>query len=127
MKNQEKNNNFPGIKQETKPTFVTTQYIGPLPPPAALEGYKNIDPRFPEIILTDFEKNGEHARSQERKALEAQIEDVKRGQYMGFFVSMSLLAIVFFSLWLGNLTFAGVAGLAYLATMVKSFTNRKSK
>ena len=127
MKNQKRNHNVPAKKQEVQPAIVTTQYFGPLPSPSTLEGYKAIDPQFPEVILSDFEKNGEHSRRQEQKALEAQIEDIKRGQYMGFFISISLLAIVFFSLWLGNLTFAGAAGLAYFATIAKSFITPKNK
>lgn len=65
---------------------VTNQYIGPLPSPEDMQGFGNIDTSFPERIMQEFEKNSEHTRQQEQIALQAQITETRRGQYMAFFV-----------------------------------------
>lgn len=46
---------------------------------------------------------------------------MKRGQYMAFIIAMGLLFIVATSLYLGNITFAGVSGLAFIAYVLKGF------
>lgn len=56
----------------------TVEYSSPIPLPKILKGYKEVDPTFPERIMKEFEKNSEHARQQEQKALEAQIKESNR-------------------------------------------------
>lgn len=75
-------------KQETKPqkrlessleadgeelfvASVTMEHKGPLPHPSILRGYQQIDPTYPDRILTEFEKNSDYVRRCEEKALDA--------------------------------------------------------
>ncbi|MCR5559370.1 MAG: DUF2335 domain-containing protein [Schwartzia sp.] len=74
---------------------VTNQYVGPLPPPAIMRGFGDIDSSFPERIMSEFEQNSEHTRAQEVKALQAQIEETKRGQYMAISIIGAGLAGTF--------------------------------
>lgn len=108
------------IKQDAH-CIQAGMYQGPIPPPAIMEGYKNLDPSFPERIMQEFEKNSEHIRTMQETAQNADIENDKRGQYMAFFLTLLLLAIITFSLYLGNMTFAGIGGMVFIAWIIKSF------
>ena len=103
----------------------TVEYSSPIPLPKILKGYKEVDPTFPERIMADFEKNSEHARNQERKALDAQIQEAKRGQYMAFFLSVALFCLILFSLYIGNDISAFISGLAFVGMLIKSFLPKK--
>ena len=101
------------------------EYSSPIPLPEILKGYKEVDSTFPERIMAEFEKNSEHARKQEQKALDAQIQEAKRGQYMAFSLSIALFCVILFSLYIGNDTSAFVSGLAFVGMMVRSFLQKK--
>lgn len=97
---------------------IQFQYESPLPPASEMQRYQNINPNIPEIIMKEFESNSAHVRKQEERVLEASIADNKRGQYLAFGISLAILAVVGLSLSLGNTTFAGVSGLAFIAYMI---------
>lgn len=103
----------------------TVEYSSPIPLPKILKGYKEVDPTFPERIMAEFKKNSEHARQQEQKALDAQIQESKRGQYMAFFLAFALLGLILFSLYIGNDVSAFISGLAFIGMMIKSFLPKK--
>nr|DAO89572.1 MAG TPA: putative membrane protein [Caudoviricetes sp.] len=104
---------------------IELNYSGPLPHPAIMEGYKNIDPSMPERIMQQFEYDAEHVREQEKAALIAEIADTRRSQWMAFAIAMFMMIIVLASLLLGNMTFAGISGLAFIAYIVMSFLRNK--
>jgi len=99
---------------------IQFQYESPLPPASEMQRYQNINPNIPEIIMKEFESNSAHVRKQEEKALDASISDNKRGQYLAFGIAIAILGVVCLSLLLGNTTFAGVSGLAFIAYMIIS-------
>lgn len=105
---------------------VATKYAGPIPPPSLLRGYKDIDESLPDRIFTEFEKNSAHIREQERMALEASIKEKSHGQWMAFVVSMTLLAIMMYSLYTENYVFAGSSGVMYVGFIVVSFLSSKN-
>ena len=51
-----------------------------------MQGFGDINSSFPERIMLEFEKNSEHTRGQEVKALRAQMRETERGQYMAMIV-----------------------------------------
>ena len=104
---------------------IELQYSGPLPHPEIMQRYKNIDPSMPERIMKQFEYDAEHVREQEKAALEAEIADTRRSQWMAFAIAAFLLAIVLAALLLGNMTFAGISGLAFFAYIAISFLQSK--
>ena len=80
-------------------TSAQIQFSSPLPPPQVLQGYGNIDETYPERIFKDFETNSAHVREQEKIALQAQIADAKRGQWMSFLlILIGISATVFMTL-----------------------------
>lgn len=106
---------------------VTNQYIGPLPPPAIMQGFGDVDPSFPERIMTEFEKNSEHAREQEVKALQAQIQETKRGQYMAMAVIIIGLAGTFALAYLDKNVASVITGVCTAMLIFKSvFTTKNS-
>lgn len=97
---------------------------GPIPAPEILRGYDDVYPGAAKIILDDFQKNSEHIRNKEKKQILGEIERDKRGQWMAFIVLMGTLLTVLVSLYLGNVTFAGASGLAFLGMAASSFMRR---
>lgn len=102
-------------------------YQGPIPAPSIMDAYAKVDPSFPERIMRDFEKNSEHIRKSAELELQASVEERKRGQWMAFWLSALLLGIVGFSLWLGNTTFAGISGVAFIGLLIRSFIASKGQ
>lgn len=100
-------------------------YKGPLPPAAILQGYKEINPAYADMIMQDFVKNSEHYRNAEMADLEAQIKESRMGQWMAFLLSLALLGIVALSVWLGNITFAGLSGVAFIVLLLAGFLKKK--
>ena len=101
------------------------EYFSPIPLPQILKGYKEVDPTFPERIMVEFEKNSAHVRNQEQKALDAQIQEAKRGQYMAFFISVALFFVILLSLYTGNDAPAFVSGLIFIGMIIRSFLTKK--
>lgn len=75
--------------------------------------------------MQQFEYDAEHVREQEKAALIAEIADTRRSQWMAFAIAMFMMIIVLASLLLGNMTFAGISGLAFIAYIVMSFLRNK--
>lgn len=106
-------------------SVAAVTYKGPLPPPAILQGYKDINPAYADMIMQDFVKNSEHYRNAEMADLEAQIKESRMGQRMAFLLSLALLGIVALSVWLGNITFAGLSGGTFIVLLLVGFLKRK--
>ncbi|MBM6834080.1 DUF2335 domain-containing protein [Megamonas hypermegale] len=122
------NSNHTQVELQQKNTELHAGiYQGPLPLPSIMEGYKNIDPSFPERIMKEFEKNSEHYRKGEEQAQKYAIERDIRGQWMAFILTLCLMAIIFFALYLGNMTFAGVGGLVFIVWIIRTFNVRVGK
>ncbi len=106
---------------------VSQKFESPIPAPHILEGYEAIYPGAAKIIIDDFKANSKYVREANQKAVEAQIAKEKRGQYMAYSILIGILCIVGISLILGNITFAGVSGLAFLALAAKNSFDENSK
>ncbi len=100
---------------------ASEHYSAPIPHPAIMKGYAEVDASFPDRIISEFEKNSEHFRNQEKTGLDAKVDEVRRAQWMAFCISIIILGIVIISLYLGNTIFAGASGLTFLAFIVNSF------
>jgi uncharacterized membrane protein len=69
---------------------VSEQFSGPMPHPKHLAAYDQILPGAAERILGMAEKNLKHNIDSNAKILDAEIDDTKRGMYLGF-VALALL------------------------------------
>lgn len=100
---------------------VTQITSGPIPAPEILRGYDNIYPGAAQIIIGDFQENSKHIRLMQKNSLTAEIQKDKRGQWMAFVILVFILVVVIYSLHLGNVTFAGIAGLTFIGLAAQSF------
>ena len=108
-------------------SVAAVTYKGPLPPPAIWQGYKEINPAYADMIMQDFVKNSEHYRNAEMAELEAQIKESRMGQRMAFLLSLALLCIVALSVWLGNITFAGLSGGTFIVLLLVGFLKKNQQ
>ena len=79
------------------------------------------------MIMQDFVKNSEHYRNAEMAELEAQIKESRMGQRMAFLLSLALLCIVALSVWLGNITFAGLSGGTFIVLLLVGFLKKNQQ
>lgn len=77
--------------------------------------------------MQDFVKNSEHYRNAEMVELEAQIKESRMGQRMAFLLSLALLCIVALSVWLGNITFAGLSGGTFIVLLLVGFLKKNQQ
>lgn len=70
---------------------VEKSYSGPLPPAEDFAMYEKTVPGAGDRILKMAENQSLHRQSIENKAIDAQIADVKRGQILGFIISIIVL------------------------------------
>jgi len=67
-------------------------YVGPIPPPGVLKGYKDIDPTLVDDIMRRWGAEQDHRHMQERKLLEAQVRLASSGQRVAGLLGMSAIA-----------------------------------
>jgi len=69
----------PSARQFVAASFSQVEFTaGPIPPPELLRGYEQICPGGAERIIRMAETEGAHRRHMEEKALDAQIESMRR-------------------------------------------------
>lgn len=64
------------------------QWSGPLPPPAALEAFDRIVPNGAERVFQMAEMEQQHRISLEKTGQAASISEARRGQILGFTISI---------------------------------------
>lgn len=96
-------------------------YSGPIPHPKILQGYNDVQPDFPERIVSMAEKEQDHRLECEKLMVEGTISETKRGQWFAFAIAFLFLAG---SIWLGlegHDWLAGVLGGSTLGVLVTVF------
>lgn len=80
---------------EGKNPIVSTQFSGPLPPPAILAGYDDICPGAAERLIKMVEEEGHHRRKLEETMVRSDVQtarsasiDFRIGQILAFFVTL---------------------------------------
>ncbi len=58
-------------------------YSGPLPDPQTLADYKEVDPRFPDAILSAFQQQSSHRQEMERRYMTGSERRANLGQWLG--------------------------------------------
>ncbi|MCC8375777.1 DUF2335 domain-containing protein [Photorhabdus bodei] len=84
-----------------------SHFQGPLPPPSMFREYENILPGTAERLLSLSEKEQAFRHDTKSKAIQGVINKDKRGQWMGFTISVMILVIATIFAALGNTWFAG--------------------
>jgi len=114
---------------------VASRYSGPIPPPLIFEGYKNVDPSFPERIMSDYEKRSEHARTMDLKAVDIEKQaisddklNVRLGMFAAFLIAFSFLGVGAYAAMHGKEQFGTTVVSVTLVSIVGSFLyDRKTK
>ena len=116
-------------KTELVAAQITQEYISPLPSAREMEGYRMVDPSFPDRIMKDFEANSETIRELQRKGQQAEISRDKLGQFIFFVIGLLTIAVIVYAIYakaewvVAGGTITTVSAMAYKAAMF--YTNRK--
>ncbi|MBP2168014.1 putative membrane protein [Erwinia toletana] len=84
-----------------------TAFKGPLPPPAMLKAYKDIDPDAVKWIMERSEREQLHRHKVTENSVDGNIGKGRRGQWMAFSITLLILAIATIFAWKGQVVFAG--------------------
>lgn len=77
-------------------------YHGPPPHPRIIRGYEAVAPGSAEKIINTFQEQVTHRMDMEHKTVEAEIQSERRGQWMGFTLTMAFIVISAFLLMMGK-------------------------
>ncbi len=83
-------------------------WYGPLPPPAALNEYKDVVADGAERIVSMVEQQTIHRMKMEEMIVESDLRLAQRGQWIGLAVVLAVLAIAGYMAYLGATTAAAV-------------------
>jgi uncharacterized membrane protein len=108
--------------------LTSQQWSGPLPHPAALEQFNQIIPNGAERIIRLVEQEQAHRLQYEQDSLKASVRDTKRGQWMGWSISIAAVAGCIATVYIGAHPTVSVALVSVpIATIVIAIINSKSR
>lgn len=115
---------IPQITRQITQLVVSEQFSGPLPHPKHLREYEAALPGAAERILTMAERNLDSVIKSNANILAAEIEDRKRGMYLGAALFALLIVCGFASIFLTDSEivpglFLGAAAIGGVATFIK--------
>ncbi|MFO1433726.1 MAG: DUF2335 domain-containing protein [Candidatus Competibacteraceae bacterium] len=87
---------------------ITNFYRGPVPPPAMLKEYHEIQADFPERLLRLTEEEARHRREMEKAVVQGEHKRISRAQWFAFISSLSAFGVASAALWLGNPAVAAI-------------------
>lgn len=124
--------------EEKRVITTATKFSGPLPHPEIMRQYNEIHPDFADRIIAGWENETNHRHKLEEQAIASEIKteqaisgDVKRGQWLAFFLSIGFLCVGGFLTYndkqiagviFGSSGFLGIV-VAFLNTAFKSRDN----
>ena len=123
------------IPEEIRPAliqhllFYREQYSGPIAHPRIVAGYEKYQSGSADRILTLAEEQQRHRFELESLGLEAAIQRDRRGTYLGFMLSMAIIAMGIYAIAVG-VALAGVAvvgGTAATVAGVYVYSHRSSR
>lgn len=101
-------------------------FSGPIPPPEALAQYDQIVPGSADRIIQMAENETKHRHSLENTALNATVNETRRGQRYGMAIGIVVLITSIIALFLGYETAASVLGGGTLVSLVSVFVYGRS-
>jgi uncharacterized membrane protein len=102
-------------------TSVKTIFQGPVPPPELIAAYDAIVPGVARQIFDMAKSQADHRQSLEKKVIDSDIINSKRGSYFAFMLGIIGFAIAAFALYLGHPTAAVAICGAPLVSLVGVF------
>lgn len=115
---------LPAVAARLTKIAISEQFSGPMPHPKHLREYEEILPGAAERILSMTEKNLQHNMDADSRALEAEIEDSKRGMQYGAGLFGLLIVLGFASLFVTDSAvvpgiFLSVAAIGGITAFIK--------
>lgn len=112
------------LPQHQQQQVLRAEWSGPLPPPAALEKFNQIIPGGADRILAMAEKEQTHRIEYEKTGLSATVNESKRGQWLGAFISLVAVVGSVYSAhigahWAVSLALVGVPVLGLVRAIIK--------
>lgn len=115
-------------QQERKALKIQqTSFSGPLPPPEILAGYDKVVNGAAERIIRMAEKEMEHRHKNEDITEKNLIRTTYISIFFAFLSVLILCGIVFYALYKGYATVAGVIATGAIATVAGVFISHKMK
>lgn len=120
---------------EDRPSISASLFSGPIPPPALMKEYAEIDPGFPIRFIEIFERQQTHDHAVERAVIENNREIIlnnqnleRRGQLFGFILALLGLFAGITAAFLGLQLAGGIIGAGGLALLAGVFVySRKNQ
>jgi len=117
---------------------ISATFVGPIPPPDVLQGYDEVIPGLADRIVGMAEAEGNHRRDQERRALDAEIENdriligayikkVRIGQILAFVIAVVALCLGSYVAANGYQFAGAVIGTGGLIGIVTAFIQGRRK
>lgn len=96
-KNQSETNDAIEVAETQEISQVVAEYLSihissPVPPPALLQAYNKINPKYADRIFRLIEAEGEHRRKMEWEGLRRANREVHIGQVLGFLLGGFIVA-----------------------------------
>lgn len=122
---------LPSVRSEDADQSVAVEqrrsWQGPLPPPEALQAFREAVPRSDEVILSEYEKQGEHRRSIETRESQASAFAVRALSAGTVFTSLGTIAGGIYLAALGHIWGAGIVIAGPLVTVVLGRSRSKEE
>lgn len=96
-------------------------WTGPLPPPAALEAFRELLPDAPERIFRQWEMESDHRRQYESRALRGTIANDRISRLAAAVFALSALGVAAYAISVNQPWVAGVIGGTTIASVVGAF------
>ncbi|BCT76941.1 hypothetical protein SCMU_27830 [Sinomonas cyclohexanicum] len=103
------------------------RHSGPLPSAADLAAYKAIDPELPREILEMAKREQSHRHQMDRDELREGVSVTKRGQSLGFWIAVVVMAVAVVLGLAGQPWVAGLLGTVDLVALVTVFVLGRSE
>lgn len=112
--------------------IFSSQFSGPVPPPGLMEGYKKVDPAFPDRIMKMAEKEQDHRHVESATLLDYEYDLSKRGLHLAAGVGVALIAAavpisIFGQSWLAGAFGAGGVFTVVAGGILEIFVGKKTK
>lgn len=102
-------------------TIKATQLALTVPPPEVIEGYLKFYPDAAQKFFQWAEAESSHRREMDRKLINSQVEDSRRGMTYGLIVSFAGLTLAAFATWMHEPWVAGIIGGGTLVSLARAF------
>ena len=101
-KNIKKKSSSNKTQQQRKLIHISQGFQGPIPPPQILQQYEQIVPGAAERILKMAENQSKHRHTMEKKIINANISNEKKGLNFGFIIGLFAITVGLICTFIGQ-------------------------